>query len=137
MVRPPVVSGAQEPLTQTVTAYGLSVRYPAGWVAVDAGNVMSVHPADRDVSNGQGPELVLFTLAGELDTQIAAYAGSISGDTGPVEIVWLPAAEKELKKIPFFVRGKARRNTENYALERGIERITLDTLYDAKAHYSH
>ena len=25
---------------------------------------------------------------------------------------WTPEAEKELKKIPFFVRGKARRNTE-------------------------
>jgi hypothetical protein len=29
-------------------------------------------------------------------------------------------AEKELKKIPFFVRGKARRNTERYAAERGL-----------------
>ena len=49
----------------------------------------------------------------------------------------LDEAEQALGKVPFFVRGKARRNTENYALERGIERITLDTLYDAKAHYSH
>ena len=30
---------------------------------------------------------------------------------------WTPEAEKELEKIPFFVRGKARRNTE--ALRRG------------------
>ncbi|MEJ2534090.1 MAG: ferredoxin:protochlorophyllide reductase (ATP-dependent) subunit B [Gammaproteobacteria bacterium] len=50
---------------------------------------------------------------------------------------WTDEAEQALGKVPFFVRGKARRNTENYALERGIERITLDTLYDAKAHYSH
>ncbi|MDP0918969.1 hypothetical protein Q6272_28340, partial [Klebsiella pneumoniae] len=28
---------------------------------------------------------------------------------------WAPEAEKELRKIPFFVRGKARRNTEAYA----------------------
>ena len=28
-------------------------------------------------------------------------------------------AEKELRKIPFFVRGKARRNTERYAAHRG------------------
>jgi light-independent protochlorophyllide reductase subunit B len=34
------------------------------------------------------------------------------------------------------VRGKARRNTERYARERGVSRITLETLYDAKAHYS-
>ncbi len=49
---------------------------------------------------------------------------------------WQPLAEQELKKIPFFVRGKARRNTERYAAERGITDITLDTLYEAKAHFS-
>jgi light-independent protochlorophyllide reductase subunit B len=47
---------------------------------------------------------------------------------------WTADAEKELKKIPFFVRGKAKRNTEKFAVERGLERITLETLYDAKAH---
>jgi light-independent protochlorophyllide reductase subunit B len=49
---------------------------------------------------------------------------------------WAADAEKELGKIPFFVRGKARRNTERYAAERGIKTITIETLYDAKAHYS-
>ena len=49
---------------------------------------------------------------------------------------WDGEAEKELKKIPFFVRGKARRNTERYATERGLNTITLETLYDAKAHFS-
>ncbi len=49
---------------------------------------------------------------------------------------WTPDAEKELLKIPFFVRGKARRNTERYAVEQGVATITLDTLYDAKAHYA-
>lgn len=48
---------------------------------------------------------------------------------------WTLEAEKELKKIPFFVRGKARRNTEKFALERGLASITLETLYDAKAHF--
>ncbi|MBV2359369.1 ferredoxin:protochlorophyllide reductase (ATP-dependent) subunit B [Thalassococcus sp. CAU 1522] len=52
------------------------------------------------------------------------------------EIVWLPAAERELKKIPFFVRGKARRNTEVFASERGVSEISVDTLYEAKAHYA-
>jgi light-independent protochlorophyllide reductase subunit B len=51
-------------------------------------------------------------------------------------IVWLPDAEKELKKIPFFVRGKAKRNTEAYAAERGVARISVETLYEAKAHYA-
>jgi light-independent protochlorophyllide reductase subunit B len=48
---------------------------------------------------------------------------------------WAPDAQKELQKIPFFVRGKARRNTERFAAERGLATITVDTLYDAKAHF--
>jgi light-independent protochlorophyllide reductase subunit B len=53
----------------------------------------------------------------------------------PIVLSWAPDAELELKKIPFFVRGKARRNTERYAGERGISPITVETLYDAKAHF--
>ena len=52
------------------------------------------------------------------------------------DVTWTQDAEKELKKIPFFVRGKARRNTEAFALEQGFNSITVDTLYDAKAHFS-
>ena len=48
---------------------------------------------------------------------------------------WAAEAEKELRKIPFFVRGKARRNTERFARERGVADITVETLYDAKAHF--
>jgi light-independent protochlorophyllide reductase subunit B len=54
--------------------------------------------------------------------------------TGPA--TWAAEAESELRKIPFFVRGKARRNTEAFARERGLATITLETLYDAKAHFS-
>jgi light-independent protochlorophyllide reductase subunit B len=49
---------------------------------------------------------------------------------------WAPDAERELQKIPFFVRGKARRNTEQYASEKRVALITVETLYDAKAHYA-
>ena len=49
---------------------------------------------------------------------------------------WTADALAELQKIPFFVRGKARRNTERFAQERGVPRITVETLYDAKAHFS-
>ena len=59
-----------------------------------------------------------------------------SGTPTPQGSQWTPAAEKELGKIPFFVRGKAKRNTERYAQELGICNITVETLYDAKAHYS-
>ena len=52
------------------------------------------------------------------------------------EITWAPEATKELKKIPFFVRGKAKRNTEKFAFENGHSAITKDLLYEAKAHYA-
>jgi light-independent protochlorophyllide reductase subunit B len=59
----------------------------------------------------------------------------------PVEVSedtlhWLPEAEAELKKIPFFVRKKARRNTETYAANHGLKNISVEILYDAKAHFS-
>ena len=55
---------------------------------------------------------------------------------GEHPLMWSDDASKELKKIPFFVRGKARRNTESYASEQGLETIELATLYEAKAHYA-
>jgi light-independent protochlorophyllide reductase subunit B len=54
----------------------------------------------------------------------------------PGVATWAAEAESELRKIPFFVRAKARRNTERYALERSVPVITIETLYDAKAHFS-
>ena len=54
----------------------------------------------------------------------------------PIIVSWSVEAERELHKIPFFVRGRARRNTERFAQERGVARITIETLYDAKAHFS-
>lgn len=52
------------------------------------------------------------------------------------EPIWEVDAEQELKKIPFFVRGKARKNTELFARNQGLSRITIKTLYDAKAHFA-
>lgn len=63
----------------------------------------------------------------------AAPVPAVAGKPG---YSWAPDAEKELAKIPFFVRGKARRNTEKFASERAVELITVETLYDAKAHFS-
>ncbi len=70
--------------------------------------------------------------AAQADAAIAAAADS----SAQVVATWGPEAEKELRKIPFFVRGKARRNTETYARDKGLPVITLETLYDAKAHFS-
>jgi light-independent protochlorophyllide reductase subunit B len=52
------------------------------------------------------------------------------------ELVWSSEAHAELSKIPFFVRGKARRNTEAFATERGLTLIHIETLYDARSHFS-
>ncbi len=82
----------------------------------------------------------------ELDLAMAGVASLAPGDAagasgaapvadGPVVPRWAADAEKELGKIPFFVRGKARRNTERFAAERGIRDITVDVIYDAKAHF--
>jgi light-independent protochlorophyllide reductase subunit B len=73
----------------------------------------------------------------------AVAAGAIAPAAAPPAAVqaaanaatWAPEAERELQKIPFFVRGKARRNTELYAASRSVALITVETLYEAKAHY--
>ncbi|VWX55587.1 Light-independent protochlorophyllide reductase subunit B [Burkholderiales bacterium 8X] len=67
-----------------------------------------------------------------------APSSTFDGESPPAAIpaAWAADAEKELRKIPFFVRGKARRNTERYAEDHRVPVITLETLYDAKAHFS-
>jgi len=49
---------------------------------------------------------------------------------------WSADGQAELHKIPFFVRGKVKRNTETFARERGIFLIEAETLYEAKALFS-
>jgi light-independent protochlorophyllide reductase subunit B len=83
--------------------------------------------ADRDV----GGDVLVAVAAGA-----PASAQAASAAPAPIDVVWSKEGEKELGKIPFFVRGKARRNTERYASDHHIAVITVETLYDAKAHYS-
>jgi light-independent protochlorophyllide reductase subunit B len=52
------------------------------------------------------------------------------------ETTWSRDGEAELAKIPFFVRGKVKRNTETFARDRQVAVISAETLYDAKAHFS-
>ena len=66
----------------------------------------------------------------------AACHPPLAGEGQSPALAWTSDAERELKKIPFFVRGKARRNTEAFAEAGGFCEITLETLYDAKAHFS-
>ena len=72
----------------------------------------------------------------EAVSQVEEKAPSASQAAQPAQLVWGADAEAELRKIPFFVRGKAKRNTERFATEHGISKITVETLYDAKAHFS-
>ncbi|HTO62002.1 MAG TPA: ferredoxin:protochlorophyllide reductase (ATP-dependent) subunit B [Bradyrhizobium sp.] len=80
------------------------------------------HLGHRPMSTAEAPSAAPVHRPIELPTSSAATA-------------WSTEAEQELHKIPFFVRGKARRNTERFARERNLGLITLETLYDAKAHY--
>jgi len=80
------------------------------------------------------------------DDQAPSHLGRHAAQAVPVAVAateqsaneptWESEAEQELKKIPFFVRGKARRNTEQFARNQGLSRITIKTLYDAKAHFA-
>jgi light-independent protochlorophyllide reductase subunit B len=82
---------------------------------------------------------VVQTRQSAVDDAQAAAAVAVSAAapaSNVIQLVWAADAEKELGKIPFFVRGKARRNTERFATEHAIPLITVETLYDAKAHYS-
>jgi light-independent protochlorophyllide reductase subunit B len=83
--------------------------------------------AGADVAVLEAP--VQAKVEEKVNTKVAVAAAPVGAP------VWDARAEQELRKIPFFVRGKARRNTERFATERGLETITLDTLYDAKAHF--
>jgi light-independent protochlorophyllide reductase subunit B len=68
--------------------------------------------------------------------QTAAKDASVAAvEPATAALQWSSDGERELKKIPFFVRAKARRNTERYAQERGVQTITVETLYEAKAHF--
>ncbi len=100
---------------------GSAARRPDG-----AAQATPAEPADTEVALAE-PEVVVAQVA-------AAAAPQIVTTSGPAP--WTADAEKELKKIPFFVRGKAKRNTEAYAGQRGLTQITVETLYDAKAHFS-
>ncbi len=61
---------------------------------------------------------------------VAAAAAGVAG------LSWSADGEAELAKIPFFVRGKVRKNTERFAREQGLAVIDSEALYEAKAHFS-
>ncbi|MFN5993276.1 MAG: ferredoxin:protochlorophyllide reductase (ATP-dependent) subunit B [Betaproteobacteria bacterium] len=90
----------------------------------------------RVVSAEMAPNTApIVAVAQDTVTSDVAATAAPTAANGPWVAVWDTDAEKELGKIPFFVRGKARRNTERFAQERSLAPITVETLYDAKAHF--
>jgi light-independent protochlorophyllide reductase subunit B len=84
----------------------------------------------------QPPQPVSPIAVGEAAAAAAGMAtSSTAGEPVGSDPVWGSDAQRELGKIPFFVRGKAKRNTERYASEHGVGLITVETLYEAKAHF--
>ena len=92
-------------------------------------------------TDGEGPSatsVVSEPAPASVQSPTATTVAEATGAPSAAETAmptWSADGEKELGKIPFFVRGKARRNTEKYAAAQGIAVITTETLYEAKAHY--
>ncbi len=103
-------------------------------------HLLGMFREDKEFRNGAAPSHVSHGPKEEAVEKVVQLSPPIAAanQVSRIEVgsLWAPEAEIELKKIPFFVRGKARRNTERFATEQGVSTITIETLYDAKAHYS-
>jgi light-independent protochlorophyllide reductase subunit B len=75
-----------------------------------------------------GMEDHLLEIFGGHDTKEVITKG-ISAES---DLNWTKDGSAELNKIPGFVRGKVKRNTEKFARERGIQQINAEVLYAAK-----
>jgi len=75
-----------------------------------------------------GMEDHLLEIFGGHDTKEVITKG-ISADS---DLGWTKDGQAELNKIPGFVRGKVKRNTEKFARERGFKEINVEVLYAAK-----
>jgi light-independent protochlorophyllide reductase subunit B len=75
-----------------------------------------------------GMEDHLLEIFGGHDTKEVITKG-ISADS---DLNWNREALAELNKIPGFVRGKVKRNTEKFARDRSLSEITLEVMYAAK-----
>jgi len=75
-----------------------------------------------------GMEDHLLEIFGGHDTKEVITKG-ISADS---DMNWSKDGLAELNKIPGFVRGKVKRNTEKFARDRGFSEITAEVLYAAK-----
>ena len=93
-------------------------------------HLLTMFREDFEFNDSAGPSHHAGLHSGRPDDAPASAAAASA------DIIWHPAAEQELRKVPFFVRGKARRNTEAFAAAQGVAEIGVETLYEAKAHYA-
>ena len=97
-------------------------------------HLLAMFRDDFEFNDAAGPS---HLGAGQAAAPAPAAPEPVAADTGAsAPILWTDEATAELGKIPFFVRGKARRNTEAFAAAQGLAAIQLDTLYDARSHYA-
>jgi light-independent protochlorophyllide reductase subunit B len=75
-----------------------------------------------------GMEDHLLEIFGGHDTK-EVITKSLSTDT---DLTWNSESQLELNKIPGFVRGKIKRNTEKFARQNGVAKITVEIMYAAK-----
>nr|QWW93181.1 protochlorophyllide reductase ChlB subunit [Lunularia cruciata] len=75
-----------------------------------------------------GMEDHLLEIFGGHDTK-EVITKSLSTDT---DLTWNSESQLELSKIPGFVRGKIKRNTEKFARQNKITKITVEVMYAAK-----
>nr|YP_009943728.1 protochlorophyllide reductase ChlB subunit [Douinia plicata]QOD95541.1 protochlorophyllide reductase ChlB subunit [Douinia plicata] len=75
-----------------------------------------------------GMEDHLLEIFGGHDTK-EVITKSLSTDT---DLTWNSESQLELNKIPGFVRGKIKRNTEKFARQNGVTEITVEIMYAAK-----
>lgn len=75
-----------------------------------------------------GMEDHLLEIFGGHDTK-EAITQTLSADA---DLNWTPDGLTELKRVPGFVRGKVKRNTEKFAREQGYTEITAEVIYAAK-----
>jgi light-independent protochlorophyllide reductase subunit B len=99
-------------------------------------HLLAMFRDDFEFADGARPSHLGAAPAAPAEPGRAAQPATPAPAVASSEVIWLAEAENELRKVPFFVRGKARRNTEKFAREKGLSVVTVDTLYDAKAHYS-
>lgn len=52
-----------------------------------------------------------------------------------MEMEWDPEAEKQLEKVPVFLRNQARQLLLEYARQKGVKRITMAEVKEAKEKY--